>query len=528
MPDHMNASIASQLCSFVSSGPGVVRCTKCGKTLASDRPASQVKAGCRKSVTKPTKAPTPLPAATQPAAPAKFRETSPEALPCVHRGGVVRQEQCRRESCLGNGVWFPVLSCAQFGECSIDHRAVKGLHVCKSCKARTPPGGELVTPTVTQRPVRTTPIRVAFLTPTMGLGGAERWIVSLCRAWADRTRVDVQAVALTAGAQTWEPFCVDLESMSVPVLGSRLLHADGPNAERAIARLPEAADALRAATQGVDVLIHWGVPFVADLIRLAGYRGPSVSVSHGSGQWTLDMTTQAASGSTHFAAVSIPSMKAQPEHVQDRTEILWNGVDLERVKVLASRASMRTAWNLDDDDIAIGYVGRLSDEKNPMAIADAWRGLGGTLNGRRVVPVWIGDGWQAAKYHALIRETVGDAGRIVPATNDVGSVLNALDVYCLASPGEGFSLGLMEAWAAGRPAVSTPVGAVPELEQRFGAMVCPVPVSPSPDELARAVEQAVSADGAEIARNAQRVTLEHLTLAAMGERWATHLDRIAR
>ena len=522
----MHSAIASQLCSFVSAGTRLVRCTKCGKTVTTDKRPDQVKAGCTKGVVKRPQAPTPLPAATQPASPAKFRETAPEALPCVHRGDVVRQEQCRRESCIGNGVWFPVLACAQFGECSIDHRAVKGLHVCKSCKARTPPSDAPAAPAVAKA-VRTGPLQVAFLTPTMGLGGAERWIVSLCRAWANRKRVDVRAVSLTAGAQTWEPFCVDLEAMGVPVLGSRTLHEDGPNAARAIARLPGAADALRAATQGVDVLIHWGVPFAADLIRLAGYRGPSISVSHGSGQWTLDMTTQAASGSSHFAAVSVPSMRAQPQHVQDRTEVLWNGVDLDRVSVITPRDKMRSQWGVEGDDIVIGYVGRLSDEKNPMAIADAWRGLRGELDGKRVVPVWIGDGWQAAKYHALIRETVGDAGRIVPATNDVGSVLNALDVYVLASPGEGFSLGLMEAWAAGRPTVATPVGAVPELETQFGAMVCGVPVSPSPAELARAVEQAVSTEGAEIARNAQHVSLEHLTLTAMGERWATYLEKVA-
>jgi len=218
-------------------------------------------------------------------------------------------------------------------------------------------------------------------------------------------------------------------------------------------------------------------------------------------------------------------MLAQPKHVRERTKILWNGVDPSRVKVTLPRDAMRSTWGLRDDDIAIGYVGRLSDEKRPMAIAHAWMGLGGKIDGRRVVPLWIGDGWQAAKYHAAIKATVGDAGRIIPATNDIGSVLNALDVYCLASPGEGFSVGLLEAWVAGATAVATPVGAVPELEERFGQMTHRVPVNATPEQMAEAVAAAVNDRGA-VAKRAQAVALEHLSLEAMGERWADWLGEI--
>lgn len=517
----MNAAVASQLCEFVATQPGRVRCIKCSRTFTTTKDPSEVRMACsakRKKVA--------IPQAIQPAintaalaaefnrdeVTKSFQQLSSNPLPL----GDLVESVAKTVGADKVARWVSEWTGKDCG--------------CAGRKQWLNAAGSWLSgrgwvATETPKAIRTDAIRVAFLTPTLGLGGAERWILSLCAAWKGRSRVAVDGIALTVGAQSWEPFCTDAEQMGVPVLASRVLHSDQPNAGRGITRLPSADDALRQATADADVVIHWGIPSVKALLENVGWKGPSVSVSHGSGQWTLDMTTQAASGSTHFAAVSRPSMLAQPKHVRERTKILWNGVDPSRVKVTLPRDAMRSTWGLRDDDIAIGYVGRLSDEKRPMAIAHAWMGLGGKIDGRRVVPLWIGDGWQAAKYHAAIKATVGDAGRIIPATNDIGSVLNALDVYCLASPGEGFSVGLLEAWVAGATAVATPVGAVPELEERFGQMTHRVPVNATPEQMAEAVAAAVNDRGA-VAKRAQAVALEHLSLEAMGERWADWLGEI--
>jgi hypothetical protein len=127
---------AHLICDFTPASPGFVQCRRCRQTIAHDDPTRPPRFACRKQPARPT-----VRTATAPVE--SFEPTPPEALPCIHRGEVTRQEKCRRESCKG-GVLFDVLSCAQFGECSIDPRAVRGLHVCKSCKDRTPPGGEPV------------------------------------------------------------------------------------------------------------------------------------------------------------------------------------------------------------------------------------------------------------------------------------------------------------------------------------------------------------------------------------------------
>ncbi len=74
----------------------------------------------------------------QPYSESTYKFLLPEALPCVYRGPVTRQENCRLEQCIG-GALFDVFRCDIHTECSIDSRAVPKLTVCKKCKDRVQP-----------------------------------------------------------------------------------------------------------------------------------------------------------------------------------------------------------------------------------------------------------------------------------------------------------------------------------------------------------------------------------------------------
>jgi glycosyltransferase involved in cell wall biosynthesis len=109
----------------------------------------------------------------------------------------------------------------------------------------------------------------------------------------------------------------------------------------------------------------------------------------------------------------------------------------------------------------------------------------------------------------------------------VGNALAALDVFLLASPSEGFSLALTEAWLCGVPVVATRVGAVPELEGTHGQMVVPVPAGAESAELAAAVRRALSADNRVVIERAKEVAWRHFTAQAMADRWTGFLMMIA-
>ena len=98
----------------------------------------------------------------------------------------------------------------------------------------------------------------------------------------------------------------------------------------------------------------------------------------------------------------------------------------------------------------------------------------------------------------------------------------------LASHREAFSLTLIEAWIAGTPVVATPVGALPELQQKYGSLAVQVPSNPTAEELAEGVCRAAGAEGEEIAARAQALALEHFTCEKMLDRWTKYLGKLCQ
>ncbi len=73
---------------------------------------------------------------------------------------------------------------------------------------------------------------------------------------------------------------------------------------------------------------------------------------------------------------------------------------------------------------------------------------------------------------------------------DKDKVFNESSVYCLASEGEGFPMGVLDAWAYGLPCVMTPVGGIPDIV-RDGIEGVVFPVGDA-DALAKALDRIIS------------------------------------
>jgi glycosyltransferase involved in cell wall biosynthesis len=146
------------------------------------------------------------------------------------------------------------------------------------------------------------------------------------------------------------------------------------------------------------------------------------------------------------------------------------------------RASARLAWGVPADAFVVGTVARLSPVKNHALLLRA-----AALVDPSVHVLLIGDGPARAELVGLA-ESLGIASRV----HFAGTVLSpsnlhrVLDVSVLCSLSEGFPNTLVEAMAAERPLIATPVGGVNDLVEhdRTGLFV---PVD-DPDALARAIE----------------------------------------
>ena len=364
-----------------------------------------------------------------------------------------------------------------------------------------------------------TAVRAVMVSPGLLSGGAEHWIVHLL-THSDPQKVCWQSLLLADPKGAAEPFNAKrVLNAGVSLLGGPLL----PNIAEPVDlvdRYPDISTATGVAVRDADVVVTWGTcDVVAEIARR--FSGPIVWVSQGRDEWTRRNAATVAPHITHWSAVSqwAAEVFAEPEAAR----VIYNGVNPARCLPTASRSTVRRAWGIGDDQFAAGYMGRISPEKNPLAVVHGVSQLPAQF--RAVV---VGGLWQSSPFREEALAIGGDRVTLQDHVDAVGDVLQALDAFVLASPSEGCSLAMAEAWLAGIPVVATQVGVIPELQKTYGPLVIPIPVDPTPRQTAAAIRQAAELGrDSQIVRRAKRVARQHLTVEALCNSWGDYIAEIA-
>lgn len=141
-------------------------------------------------------------------------------------------------------------------------------------------------------------------------------------------------------------------------------------------------------------------------------------------------------------------------------QILENGVDCQAFQPVVDRASPKQTLGIPSNRFVIGYVGRLSPEKNLPLLLDAARKLIERRPNVHVLMVGQGQEHQALAAHA---ERLGITHHVTFAgfAPDPQPYYSAMDAFVLLSRSEGLPNVLLEALAMGIPAICTPVGGIP-------------------------------------------------------------------
>ncbi len=146
--------------------------------------------------------------------------------------------------------------------------------------------------------------------------------------------------------------------------------------------------------------------------------------------------------------------------ISPRARLLGNGVDLTRFDPASIapgvRADLRREWDVADDVVVIGVVGRLVAEKGYPELFAAMERLDPT----RFALVCVGgaDDEKADRLDAAVLDRARAAGvRFLGHRDDVDALLSAFDVFVLPSHREGFPRAAMEAAAMALPVVATDV-----------------------------------------------------------------------
>jgi len=120
------------------------------------------------------------------------------------------------------------------------------------------------------------------------------------------------------------------------------------------------------------------------------------------------------------------------------------------------RAAARRALGLDCERLVL-YVSRLSAEKNPLGLLEAWVAVD-TKGARGRTAALVGDGpdWDQVHNNAQTLNLSGSV-HLAGRRSDVAAWYQAADVFVISSHNEGLSNSMIEALASGLPVISTRV-----------------------------------------------------------------------
>jgi glycosyltransferase involved in cell wall biosynthesis len=172
-----------------------------------------------------------------------------------------------------------------------------------------------------------------------------------------------------------------------------------------------------------------------------------------------------------------------------RTTIIPNGIDNNNQynPSLFDRSKEREPLGLSDSDLAVFFIGRLSEEKNPDVFIKVAKKVLSTKSINDVKFFVIGDGKMKSNVEKLIKAVNNDKLQYLGYQSEVAKYLSAADVFILPSSIEGFPLSILEAMAMKVAVVASKVGAIPEMIEsgQSGFVVTPGSV----EEISEAIQK---------------------------------------
>jgi glycosyltransferase involved in cell wall biosynthesis len=310
---------------------------------------------------------------------------------------------------------------------------------------------------------------VLWVAKGLGPGGMERLLLTHART-GDHGRFDYVVAYLVERPHSLRQ---ELESAGVPCVDVGHSRPADLRWVRRVMRLVDRLD--------IDV-VHVHSPMVAALLRPALRARPDrpalVYTEHNS--WAdYGGTTRMANRLTYrlddvHVAVSPAARDSAPPALRRSTEVVTHGIQLDDVRARRTeRDRVRAELGVDDDQILIGVVANLREQKNYPLMLDAARLVVDACPQVRFVA--LGQGPLEAELRARRDELdLGDRFRFLGHVADAPRTMAAFDVFALSSDQEGLPVALMEACALGLPVVATAVGGLPQVvDETVGRLVPP-------------------------------------------------------
>ncbi len=342
------------------------------------------------------------------------------------------------------------------------------------------------------------PIRVLHVIGGMNRGGIETWLMNVLRH-IDRERFQIDFLV-----HTRQQCAYDEELLA---MGCRIIPGGNP-------RHPlQYALRFRAVLKeyGPYDIVHSHVHYYSGFVLLIAYlSGVRARIAHSHNDTSHELSTSGIfrkwyitwmRTAIHFLASSKLAISYQSASdlygtnwdQDNRTKVLYYGIDLTRFRQKADRQQIRYGLGIPEEAFVIGHIGRMVPQKNHEFLIQITRCARETIPQLKLL--LIGNGPLRGEIECQIRrEALEDIVMMAGERQDIPAILRAIDVFLFPSRFEGFGLVLLEAQACGIPClisdrIPEEVKIIPELVQEKSLSESPGDWAKSALELYRTVQE---------------------------------------
>ena len=307
---------------------------------------------------------------------------------------------------------------------------------------------------------RPAPIRVLHVITNLGIGGAERLVVSAARG-LPRDRFESVICCLTDRG----PLAREVEAAGVTV---HCVNAfPGLSNPLAFARLVS----IIGSVQPTIVHTHLQAPnlygrLAACLVRVPIVVATEHNVYTGKARRYIAVERMLARLTSALVAVSSEVQEFLGHQLRlplARIQIIRNGVAAPQptTEGVAAVAASTARIGAVPTQLRLATIASLTSKKGHDVLLRALALLAG--RGLCVAAVFAGDGPERERLELIAADLkLRDSVHFLGAVSNPADVLAATDIFVLPSLVEGLPLALLEAMRAGKPIVATAVGGVPE------------------------------------------------------------------
>jgi len=255
----------------------------------------------------------------------------------------------------------------------------------------------------------------------------------------------------------------------------------------------------------IDIIhAHLHKPIIAAL--LAGFfrdvrvvvheHGPIFrrGVQYGLYRWLLRLLRGRADAVIAVSAATADQLAQKAKIDRDRITVIYNAVDIDAfAPTRAARDQVRRQWGVSDDDIVLGFVGRLDYVKGTDLLIEALELL--LQRSQRYFLVMVGEGPQRGALEDLAgRLGVAERVRFAGFCDNVPEIMQGFDIGVMPSRQEPFGMVALEFMSMKIPLVCSAVDGLAEFVTDEQTALAPPDNTPA--EIARSVQRLV--DDAEL------------------------------